>query len=119
MIKFLADENISARIVAWLRGRGDDVRYAAEEAPGEVDAEWLRQAEGEGRLLLTSDKDFGELVFRDRLNTHGVVLVRLKNLPVDQRLRRLEQAWSVIEANPAGCFIVITPQRVRVRRILP
>ncbi|HEX5442393.1 MAG TPA: DUF5615 family PIN-like protein [Pirellulales bacterium] len=118
-MNFLADENIPARLVEWLRSLGNDVRFAAEEAPGEVDAVWLRQAEGEGRLLLTSDKDFGELVFRDRLNTHGVVLLRLKNLPVDQRLRRMEQTWSVVEANPAGCFIVITPQRVRVRRILP
>ncbi|MGH7136678.1 MAG: DUF5615 family PIN-like protein [Pirellulales bacterium] len=118
-MKYLADENVAARIVVWLRGRGDDVRYAAEERPGELDSEWLRQAEVEERLLLTSDKDFGELVFRDRLNSHGVVLLRLKDLGVDQRIKRLEKRWTVVEANSVGCFIVITPQRVRVRRIAP
>jgi predicted nuclease of predicted toxin-antitoxin system len=118
-IKYLADENVASRIVAWLRNRGDDVRHAAEERPGELDIKWLHEAEAEERLILTSDKDFGDLVFRDRLNSHGVVLLRLKNLSVDERLHRLEQCWSVVEANSIGCFIVITPHRVRVRRIVP
>ena len=78
-MKYLADENVAAKIVAWLRNRGDDVRYAAEERPGELDREWLKEAEGEQRLILTSDKDFGELVFRDQLNSHGIILLRLKN----------------------------------------
>lgn len=118
-MKYLADENVAAKIVAWLRNRGDDVRFAAEERPGELDSQWLYEAEAEERLIVTSDKDFGELVFRDRLNSHGVVLLRLKDLSVEERLRRLEQCWSVVEANPAGCFIVITRQRVRVRPIAP
>jgi predicted nuclease of predicted toxin-antitoxin system len=114
-MKFLADENVARRIVEWLRARGDEVLYAAEECAGEVDAEWLRRAEAEGRLLLSSDKDFGELIFRDGLNSHGVILIRLEKLSMDARLERLAQVWSVVQANPAGCFIVITPRRVRVR----
>lgn len=70
-MKYLVDENIASRIVAWLRNRGDDVRYASEERPGEIDAQWLHEAEAEQRLIVTSDKDFGDLVFRDRLNSHG------------------------------------------------
>lgn len=77
-MKYLADENVAAKIVAWLRHRGHDVRYAAEERPGELDSQWLQEADAQKRLILTSDKDFGDLVFRDRLNSHGVVLVRLK-----------------------------------------
>lgn len=69
-MKYLADENVAARIVAWLRDRGDDVRYASEERPGELDSAWLHEAEAEERLIVTSDKDFGELVFRDRLNSN-------------------------------------------------
>ena len=118
-MKYLADENIAAKIVAWLRGRGDDVRYAAEERPGELDSQWLQEAESDGRLILTSDKDFGDLIFRDRLNSHGAVLLRLKNLGVEERLRRLERCWSAVEAHPVGHFIVITPQRVRVRPLPP
>jgi len=116
-MKFLADENVARRIVRWLRDHGKDVLFAAEEKAGEIDPEWLRIANIDKRILLTSDKDFGDLVFRDGLNAHGIVLVRLEKLSMAARLKRLEQAWSVVQANPEGCFIVITPRRVRVRPI--
>jgi predicted nuclease of predicted toxin-antitoxin system len=114
-MKFLADENVARRIVVWLRGRGDDILYAAEERAGQIDVAWLAEAEADHRLIITSDKDFGDLVFRDGRTSHGVVLIRLEKLSMDARIKRLEGAWSVVEANPRGCFIVITPRRVRVR----
>jgi hypothetical protein len=93
------------------------VLYAGEERPGQIDSAWLGHAEAEGRLIVTSDKDFGDLIFRDGLTSHGAVLIRLEKLGMDARIKRLEGAWSVVEANPSGCFIVITPRRVRVRPI--
>jgi len=116
-MRLFADENVARAIVRWLRTEGHDVLYAAEAAPGESDPVWLQRAEAEQRLLLTSDKDFGELVFRDRLNSYGVVLLRLEELPLTERLARLETAWSVVEANPAGKFIVIGEHKVRVRAL--
>ena len=66
---------------------------------------------------MTADKDFGDLIFRDRLNSHGVVLMRMHRLGLRERLARLAQAWSTVEANPTGKFIVITEGRVRVRNL--
>jgi predicted nuclease of predicted toxin-antitoxin system len=86
-MNYLADENVARRIVEWLRRRGDDVLYASEERGGEIDAVWLREAETDRRLILTSDKDFGELIFRDGLNSHGVMLFRLEKLSIDARLK--------------------------------
>ena len=74
-----------------------------------------RKAQKEGRLLLTADKDFGELVFRDGLNSHGIVLLRLSDITAVQALARLQNVWSVVEANPSGRFIVITESKTRVR----
>jgi predicted nuclease of predicted toxin-antitoxin system len=116
-MKFFADENVARPIVQWLRQRGYDVLYAAEAAPGQEDVVWLYQAEQSGRLIVTADKDFGDLIFRDRLNSHGVVLVRMHRLGLRERLARLAQAWSTVEANPKGKFIVITEGRVRVRNL--
>ena len=113
-MRFFADENVARAIVAWVRSAGHDVLYAAEEKPGEADDVWLRQAQADGRLILTADKDFGELVFRDHLNSAGVVLLRMEDRTVQQRLARLRSVWSVVEANPAGKFIVITDRKVRV-----
>jgi predicted nuclease of predicted toxin-antitoxin system len=114
-MRFFADENVARTIVDWLRAGGHDVLFAAEIRPGEVDSVWLNEAEAQQRLVFTSDKDFGELVFRDRLSSYGVVLMRLEELTIPQRIVRLQEAWAVVEANPSGKFIVITEHKVRVR----
>jgi len=63
--------------VRHLRGGGHDVIYAAEVAAGTTDAQLLRRANDEHRLLLTEDKDFGELVFRLHMIVPGLVLMRI------------------------------------------
>ena len=115
MLKLLADENIARDMVTWLRHQGCDVLHAAETLVQELDSVLLRTAEAEGRLLFTEDKDFGELVFRDRLNSHGIVLLRLGKLAISERIVRLAEAWSVIQSNPSGRLIVITEHKIRVR----
>lgn len=116
-MKILADENLARDCVAWLRAIGHDVLYASEAGPGDPDRSWASRARAEGRLLITSDKDFGELVFRDGLSSSGVVFLRLERLPVRDVLARLQEVWSVIEANPTGKFIVVTKKKVRVREL--
>jgi predicted nuclease of predicted toxin-antitoxin system len=115
MLKLLADENIARDLVTWRRSQACDVLHAAETLSQEADSVLLDRAEAEGRLLLTEDKDFGELLFRDGLNSHGIVLRRLGNLTIPERIARLAAAWSVIQANPSGRFIVISENKVRVR----
>jgi len=66
-----------------------------------------------------SRKIWGELVFRDRLNSHGVVLLRMGKLSIPKRIERLAEAWSVVQSNPSGRFIVITEKKVRVRPLNP
>lgn len=114
-MQLFADENVPRAIVVRLRSRGHDVLYASEAEPGASDRDWLARAEAERRVILTSDKDFGDLVFRDRLTTHGVVLIRLDELPLADRLARLEQAWDVVEAHPTGKFLVISARKIRIR----
>ena len=63
-MRWLADECVAAPLVARLREAGLDVTYMAEIAPAATDPEAIARAHHEGRLLLTEDKDFGELVFR-------------------------------------------------------
>ena len=76
-MKFLADESVDRPIVERLRQEGHQVLYIAELKPGMPDDAVLNLANHETALLLTTDKDFGELVFRQRLHMYGVVLIRL------------------------------------------
>lgn len=65
-MKFLADENVDKPIVKRLRDDGHTVLYVLETEPSISDDEVIRRASEELALLLTADKDFGELVFRQR-----------------------------------------------------
>lgn len=75
-MRILADENLHADIVHWLRAGGHDVSYAAETMAGEPDESILRRARAEDRIVITDDKDFGELVLRKGLANAGVLLLR-------------------------------------------
>ncbi|MFT3883185.1 MAG: DUF5615 family PIN-like protein [Gemmatales bacterium] len=116
-MRLLADENLPASIVQWLRETGHDIASASEVSSGEVDEHWLDLANAEERLILTSDKDFGELVYREGLSSFGVILLRMDEMPVRDWIVRLREAWSIVEANPQGKFIVISPKRERVRKL--
>jgi predicted nuclease of predicted toxin-antitoxin system len=116
-MKLFADENVARAIVSWLRSLGHDVLYAAEAGPGERDSVWLAKAQADKRLILTADKDFGEMIFRERRTTHGIVLMRIERLTIPHRLARLQSVWSVVEANEAGAFVVVSARKVRVRKL--
>ena len=76
-MKFVADEGVDQEIVNVLRDHGHDVLYVAEMSPGITDDAVLDLANEESRILISCDKDFGELVFRQLRIHHGVMLIRL------------------------------------------
>jgi len=63
-VRWLADECVDAPLIRQLRDAGHDVAYIVEGDAGATDAEIISRAHAESRLLLTEDKDFGELAFR-------------------------------------------------------
>ena len=80
-MNFLVDENVDRQIADCLRSMGHHVEYVAENDAGISDDEVLEMANEKTALLLTADKDFGELVFRQRRVTSGVILIRLARGP--------------------------------------
>ena len=114
-MRFLADENLHADLVRWLRSQGHDVSYAAETAAGEPDESVLRRARAEDRVLVTDDKDFGELVVRKGIANAGVLLLRQRNPSVPDRIARLAAIWESVAQKMSRSFVVVSDRRVRVR----
>ena len=79
-MRLVADEGVEREIVEQLRRDGFDVLYVAELDPGISDEQVLSHSNNETVLLITSDKDFGELVFRQKRVHAGVILIRLEGL---------------------------------------
>jgi len=117
-VRWLADECVAAPLVARMREAGHDVAYVMELAPGATDAEVTARAFEEGRLLLTEDKDFGELVFHHREKVSGVV--SLRTAPQDNSLKwkRLDIAIGKFGETLFGRYTVIEEARFRSRPLL-
>lgn len=114
-MKFLVDECVDAAVAARLRSDGHDVVAVAELAPGLADDAVLELANADGRILVTADADFGELVFRQRHLTSGVLLARLAGLPSAQKVNAVAQVVVEHGSEMAGAFTVLSPGLVRIR----
>ena len=114
-MNFLADENVDRQIADSLRLMGHNVEYVAEKDAGISDDEVLEMANEKTSLLLTADKDFGELVFRQRRITNGVVLIRLAGLSPSRKAEIVVSAIEKHEAELKDSFAVITPGSIRIR----
>jgi predicted nuclease of predicted toxin-antitoxin system len=101
-LKLLADESVDCEIVDRLRQDGHTIIYVAEAMPGAVDEQVLNRANQEPAVLVTADKDFGELVFRQKLASHGVVLLRLAGLSATMKADEVASAISSHWSYPAS-----------------
>jgi predicted nuclease of predicted toxin-antitoxin system len=113
-MRLLANENFPAEAVQALRSRGHDVAWVRTDAPGSSDRQVLDRAMAEQHMLLTFDKDFGELAFRAGLPaSSGVVLFRIRLVSPGQVAQR---AVAVLESRSdwAGHFAVVLDDRVRM-----
>lgn len=113
-MKFLLDVNSSGAVRSFLAALGHDVVDVAARDPSLSDVEIISWAVSEGRIVVTTDKDFSELVFLRSMRHSG--LLRLENLP---RARRLALLTRVLEEHePAlerGAMIIADERHIRVR----
>jgi predicted nuclease of predicted toxin-antitoxin system len=115
-VKFLLDVCASSRVLdAFLVGRGDDVVSVVSLDPKASDEHIMNVALGENRVLITEDKDFGELIFVRRL-PHGPI-VRLVELTVDEQVQAMGELLDQRASELQGRVIVtVTRGRIRIRR---
>ncbi|MCK9914492.1 DUF5615 family PIN-like protein [Microbacteriaceae bacterium K1510] len=115
-MRWLADECIDAGLVAYLRHSDHDVLYMAEAAPASNDTDVMARALREERLLLTEDKDFGDLVFRHGVAVPGIVLLRIDPAQHSLKRQRLDAAIARFgEAGLFGRYTIVEEGRFRLR----
>lgn len=115
-MKILADENIELEVVESLRAEGYVVTHIKEILPGAEDPKVLAAAVASDTVLLTNDKDFGELVSREGLHSNGVILLRLGKFRAKEKFDRLFEVVSEHKNELTGAFTVISGNSVRIRK---
>ena len=113
-MRILADENVEAPVIRQLRVAGHDVLSVSEALPSIIDEEVLAWAYHEKRLLLTIDKDFGDLVFRHRQPHAGVLLCRMAEVPMTERTELLLRILIQHGDELTGSFGVLTGRLFRL-----
>jgi predicted nuclease of predicted toxin-antitoxin system len=113
----LADESVDRQIVDRLRREDHHVLYVAEMEPGISDDAVLSLANQEANILLTVDKDFGELVFRQGRVMSGIFLIRLAGLSPARKAELVASVVSQHGPELPGAFAVLTPGSFRIRRL--
>ena len=114
-MRFLADENFPKDAVLALQQQGYDVVWIRLDAPGSSDQEILTRAQAEERIILTFDKDFGELAFRFGLPaTSGIVLFRLSLLKPTSLISIVISVLAT-RSDWSGMFTVVESDRIRLR----
>jgi predicted nuclease of predicted toxin-antitoxin system len=94
---------------------GHDVLAVAESIPQASDSVILARAASEGRVVVTNDKDFGELAFRSGQAHAGIVLLRLRDESASNRVRVVTNVLERWAHRLPGSFTVATDGTVRIR----
>ena len=117
-MQFVADENIDEPIIAALRQLQLNILSISESIPGSSDSEVLAFANRNSSFLITSDKDFGEIIYRQRKIFKGVILLRLHGLSIDRKIE-IVKSFFTLHLNlfdESSLFIVVSENSVRVRK---
>lgn len=116
MSRLLADENIPHPAVTALRAAGHDVHAILEDTPGAFDEDVLAAARAQSRILLTFDRDLGQLVFERRLRAPaGVILFRDAPATLADTVRLILALVDRQDLTFEGHFTVVTTDRIRQR----
>ena len=113
MTKLLADENIPRKTVEILKKEDLDITSVSETSPGLSDRAVIDQANKETRIIITFDKDFGELIFREKLKVEGLILLRIPPSSTEYIAERILHTLSQV-IPLENKLVIIREDRIRV-----
>jgi predicted nuclease of predicted toxin-antitoxin system len=114
-MRFLADENVSKLVITRLRESGFEVLSIKETSSGAPDKDVLAKADSEDCILITEDRDFGELVVRQRLGVRGIILLELDRVSNIAEANLVAGLISTHGDKFLGNLTVLEPARIRIR----
>lgn len=115
MSKFLADESVDFRIVKALREDHYEVQAIVEINPSIDDEQVLALANELNAILITEDKDFGELTYRLKKPNKGIILLRFRKEEIVIKIKKVKEVLEKFQTDIQNRFTVITVEKVRIK----
>lgn len=118
MIKFLTDANVFVPIVERLREMDHDVFDIKEEGLEKLtDIEVFQTAQNQKRILITMDKDFSNILLYPPSKHHGIIVLKLYKMKVDDATRKFIDAFKTLKLTDiTGNLVIIDRRKTRVRK---
>jgi predicted nuclease of predicted toxin-antitoxin system len=116
-MRLLVDVGVGKLVERWLATQDFDVLAVRDLDPEMADAAILALAAAEQRLVLTMDKDFGELIVRSGKLHAGVLLLRLDDAGSEEKQRIVQQIFALHHDALAGNYCIYQKGRLRIRRL--
>ena len=113
-LKFIVDECVGSLVAKWLTGNGYDVVSVLAEMKGSKDITILHRAFSENRIIITSDKDFGDIVFHKKEQHAGVILIRLQSGSPKDKIKVLENLLVNYIDQLVYNFVVVSEANIRI-----
>ncbi len=113
-MRFLVDECTGPAVADWLRGQSYEVFSVYEKNRGMADDDILDKANSEDWILITNDKDFGEMVYREKRLHHGVVFLRLEDERAVSKIKAIQSLLEDYVDQLIDRFVVVTESHVRI-----
>ncbi|CAN5549477.1 hypothetical protein BH10ACI1_BH10ACI1_34670 [soil metagenome] len=113
-MRFLVDECTGSKVADWLRDENHEVFSVFDEARGISDDEVLTKASDENWILITNDKDFGEMIFREQRVHHGIIFLWLDDERAANKIKVLEQLIENYAEKLPEKFVTVTETKVRI-----
>lgn len=114
-LKFLIDVGVGKKVEEWLQNEGYDVKCVRDIDARLSDREILKIAANENRMIITMDKDFGELVHSSGLLHAGVLLLRLEDMDSEQKRSIVERIIRGYGDIIRGKFCVFKHNKLRIK----
>lgn len=113
-MRFLVDECTGPAVAVWLRKQSHEVFSVYDKRRGMSDHDILNKAYSENWILITNDKDFGEMIYRERRSHHGVVFLRLQDERAASKIEALQKLLEGYAHQLGDRFIVVTESYIRI-----
>ncbi|MBI5183224.1 MAG: DUF5615 family PIN-like protein [Nitrospinae bacterium] len=113
IIKFIADVNVEKAIVDYLTQNGYDIKWIPDYNCEIPDEDLLDLANAERRVLITNDKDFGEITFLQKKLYTGIILIRIKGQKTEDKVKLFKKLIKNYSNKLLNHFTVITKKKIR------
>ncbi len=115
-LRFLVDVGVGKGIEKYLSEKGYDTKAVRDIDPGMEDKMIIRTAVSEDRMVVTMDKDFGEMVYHFSMKHFGILLLRLEGATGTKKLQVIRYILENYSSQIRNCFCVFKNDRLRIRK---